>query len=62
MIGYQMPHTGYELMTCVWAHNLWLGVKAEPTKKRDFFIENLLVQILSIIEMSLVDRPCAVGV
>ena len=29
--------------------------------ERDFFIDNLLVQIHSIIEMILVDRPCAVA-
>ena len=30
--------------------------------ERDFFIENLMVRIHLIIEMILVDRPCAMGV
>ena len=30
-------------------------------RKREFFIDNLLVQIHSIIEMILVDRPCDIG-
>ena len=30
--------------------------------EKDFFIDNLLVQIHLIIEMILVDRPCAMGV
>ena len=37
-----------------------LGV-AQPAE-RDFFIDNLLVRIHLIIEMILVDRPCAMGV
>jgi len=31
-------------------------------RERDFFIDNLLVRIRLIIEMILVDRPCAMGV
>ena len=31
-------------------------------KEREFFIDNLLVRIHLIIEMILVDRPCAMGV
>ena len=31
-------------------------------REREFFIDNLLVQIHLIIEMILVDRPCAIGV
>ena len=30
-----------------------------PTRQKEFFIGNLLVQIHFIIEMILVDRPCA---
>ena len=30
--------------------------------EREFFIDNLLVQIHLIVEMILVDRPCAMGV
>ena len=30
--------------------------------QREFFIDNLLVRIHLIIEMILVDRPCAIGV
>ena len=30
--------------------------------EREFFIDNLLVRVHSIVEMILVDRPCAVGV
>jgi len=30
--------------------------------EREFFIDNLLVRIHLIIEMILVDRPCAMGV
>ena len=32
------------------------------TEEREFFIDNLLVRIHLIIEMILVDRPCAMGV
>jgi hypothetical protein len=32
------------------------------TIEREFFIDNLLVQIRLIIEMDFADRPCAVGV
>jgi hypothetical protein len=34
---------------------------ADP-REREFFIDNLLVRIHLIIEIILVDRPCAVGV
>ena len=30
--------------------------------KREFFVDNLLDQIYFIIDMILVDRPCAMGV
>ena len=33
-----------------------------PARERGFFIDSLLVQIPCIIEMILVDRPCAMGV
>ena len=33
-----------------------------PQREREFFIDNLLVRIHLIIEMILVDRPCAMGV
>ena len=33
-----------------------------PPRDREFIIDNLLVRIHLIIEMSLVDRPCAMGV
>ena len=31
-------------------------------KQRDLFIDNLLVRIHLVVEIILVDRPCAVGV
>jgi len=31
-------------------------------EQREFFIDNLLVRIHLIMEMVLVDRPCAMGV
>ena len=31
-------------------------------KGTEFFIDNLLVRIHSIIEMNLLDRPCAMGI
>ena len=43
----------------------WGTTSAESPEKvgeRDFFIDNLLVRIHLIIEMILVDRPCATGV
>jgi len=40
----------------------WRGGQLIPPTESDFFIDNLLVRILSIIEMVLVDRPCAMGV
>ena len=33
-----------------------------PYREKEFFIDNLLVRIHLIIEMVLVDRPCAIGV
>ena len=38
------------------------GLESAETPKREFLIDNLLVQIYLIIEMTLVDRPCAMGV
>ena len=38
------------------------GPKPKTNPEREFFIDNLLVQIHFIIEMILVDRPCAMGV
>ena len=29
--------------------------------KKEFFVDNLLVRTHSLIEMNLVDRPCAMG-
>ena len=37
-------------------------LKTVRPPKREFSIDNLLVRIHLIIEMILVDRPCAVGV
>jgi hypothetical protein len=42
-------------------------VASQPLSPRvlreiDFFIDNLLVRIHLIIEMALVNRPCAIGV
>ena len=34
----------------------------ETLNEREFFIDNLLVRIHLIIEMILVDRPCAMGI
>jgi hypothetical protein len=36
------------------------GTSARPTE-RDFFTDNVPVQIHSIIEITLVNRPCAMG-
>ena len=36
--------------------------RAYAHRDREFFIDNLLVRIHLIIEMILVDRPCAMGV
>jgi len=33
-----------------------------PSREREFFVANLLVRIYCIIEMILVDRPCAMGI
>ena len=38
------------------------GRDTRPELARDYFIDNLLVRIDLIIEMILVDRPCAMGV
>ena len=35
---------------------------AVRSREREFFIDNLLVRIHSIVEMILVDRLCAMGV
>ena len=43
-----------------WAlSNATFGGRAE---EREFSIDNLLIRIHLIIEMTLVDRPCAMGV
>ena len=41
-----------------------VGVKsiAAEVLEREFFLDNLLVRIHLIIEMILVDRPCAMGI
>ena len=39
----------------------WEVSSCRPHSEREFFIDNLLVRIHLIIEMILVDRPCAVG-
>ena len=36
--------------------------EVRPPTEREFVTDNLLVRIHSIIEMILVDRPCAMGV
>ena len=38
------------------------GCPLDDQRGRDFFIHNLLVRIHVVIEMILVDRPCAMGV
>ena len=47
-------------------HGLVRGERVElrdiGPAERDFFIDNLVVRIFLIIEMILVDRPCAIGV
>ena len=35
---------------------------ASAQVSREFLIDNLLVRIHSIVEMMLVDRPCAMGI
>ena len=66
--------SGLDCLMC--AHNLALTVLYVPTEasrnatnpvmfrkeKREFFIDNLLVRVHSIIELVLVDRPCAVWI
>jgi hypothetical protein len=42
--------------------SLSLSLSSLPLIERGFFIDNLLVRIHWIIEMILVDRPCAMGV
>ena len=39
-----------------------VGVAAAFQREREIFIDNLLVRVHLIIEMILVDRPCATGV
>ena len=39
-----------------------LKPKQNTRREREFIIDNLLVRIHLIIEMILVDRPCAMGV
>ena len=38
------------------------STRTVDVKVREFFIDTLLVRIHLIIEMNLVDRPCAMGV
>ena len=44
--------------------DLWgsLISRFESNREREFFIVNLLVRLHLIVEMILVDRPCAMGV
>jgi hypothetical protein len=39
-----------------------MAVLVPVVRETEFFIDNLLVRIHLIVEMSLVDRPCAMGV
>jgi len=51
------------LFRVVWGRTSMLGVvSCAGLVERDFFIDNLLIQIHSIIDMTSVDRPCAMGV
>ena len=43
-------------------HHSTSGLEAIGVLEREFFIDNLLVRIHVIIEMILVDRPCAMGI
>jgi len=53
------PHPEPE--TCV--PHCFIDISMQPhILERKFFIDNLLVQIHLLIEMILVDRPCAMGV
>ena len=45
----------------VFSDRVWTD-KIFDLRARDFFIDNLLVRIHVIVEMILVDRPCAMGV
>ena len=38
------------------------GALPQDSTEREIFIDNLLVRVHLIIEMILVDRPCATGV
>ena len=40
----------------------WCVFALSSNPEREFFIDNLLVRIHLIIQMILVDRPCAMGV
>ena len=46
---------------CIYIHRKPASARNWP-RGRDFFIDNLLVQIHHIIYMILVDRPCAMEV
>ena len=48
------------LVTC--SRNVAVESIAQVRLETAFFVENLLVRIHLIIEMILVDRPCAIGI
>jgi hypothetical protein len=45
-----------------WEDPTTIPMSALPEREKEFFIHNLLVRIQSIIEMILINRPCAMGV
>ena len=52
-------------LLAIWRHSFFeLNPLLRPPKagEREIFIDNLLVRVHLIIEMILVDRPCATGV
>ena len=58
--GLEHEEQGFDML--IYGKNI-LGVLGPAgEREREFFIDNLLVRIHLIIEMILVDRPCAMGI
>ena len=56
------PSSTYERSVNLTLARAAIGDQVPAAREREFFIDNLLVQIRLIIEMILVDRRCTMGV
>jgi len=58
----QLPYTCHQNRWHLWENDLRFAPNNRTGYERDIFTDNPLVRIYLIIETTLVDRPCAMGV